>query len=405
MPSDFLSHLLSSNVQIQVGLRVVVAAVELAFLAAVIGGVEFLLRGRIPRLIASLWALVLVKSLFTLVIGSPLLLARIEITPPPVPTELPLAGDRGEFRNVSASNEFILRDSEDWIVTVEDPLSEEKRQALFVWVFRESAFLKWAALIWVAGILLGALRWTLAGYALRCVIARGAEPDARLLETYEAEVARRGMAFAPRLCLSSEVESPVLFGAFKPTILLPVWLSEADRPMLRHVFAHELMHHSHRDAFVLALGQLAKLLLFFHPVAHWVFQRWLFNAELACDRALVRSESEARQYARELLEVMERMRHRRGALSGLYATRFQLTARMNALLKDPLTIRPILTGWEWAVILSFGLGVLLFGIRVDIKTLDFLDYDTLFYGSWEIRGPKAAPLPKLPSDDLTSFSN
>jgi beta-lactamase regulating signal transducer with metallopeptidase domain len=382
--SGMLGAILTSNVQIQVAIRVAIASAELAVLSLVVACVARVFRPRTPRFIAWLWGLVLLKSLATLMIGSPLFPARIEIYPPSPLPETTLERDRGWFKNIDAS--LVDESQQRWTVSFGAPAVEVPFRNFSVELTpKYGTYLKAIGILWVVGILLGALRWIMAGYVLRCIIARGAQPGPRLLEIYEAEVASRGLSKAPRLCLSSEVESPVLFGAFQPTILLPVWLADDNRGMLRHVFAHELMHYTNRDALFLAIGQVGLLLFFFHPLAYRAFRQWLFNAELACDRALVRSAAEARNYARELLDILDRMQRRRGALSGLYATRFQLASRMNALLLDPLSVATRLSFLQRLVIILLGLAAISMGFRVDIKSLDQSAYDTVFIGSTELR--------------------
>jgi len=375
-----LSLVLESNVQIQVGLRILLAACELVVLGLAVWSIQRLFRLRSSRFLAWVWALVLVKPLLTIAIGTPLVLAEFEITPPDLLPAAQGRSDQGEFRHFQSGNSAQPRSV--WTITMlRAGRSDRSQRVLGTVILRHGAWLRALGTIWIVGILLGGIRWGLAGYRLRLIVGRSQDPGERLLEIYDAETAARGIRKVPRLCVSPEVESPVLFGAFKPVILVPAWLVDSDRGKLRHLFAHELMHHIHRDSFVLAIGQLALLLFFFHPVAYWAFREWLFQAELSCDRALIESEDEARDYARELIEVMEGMKKRKGALSGLYATRHQLLSRMDALLEIPLVALPRITVPQRMVVLVFAILLGLYGLRVDIKPLDHQAFDTLFIGS------------------------
>jgi beta-lactamase regulating signal transducer with metallopeptidase domain len=194
--------------------------------------------------------------------------------------------------------------------------------------------------------------------------------------------------------VTSELESPVLFGAVKPLILLPAWLVDSDEGKLRHLFGHELVHHRHRDALMLAIGQLCLVLFFFNPVAHWVYRQWLWNAELACDRSVVDSNGEAREYARELFSVLEGMQMREVSLSGLYATRFQIGTRVNALLENPMSVSPSLDTSDRVFVLVFG--VVLFSLGIGI-TADWGD-DQMYIGSVDVTHRWQEPFEPISSD-------
>jgi len=382
--SSLFSFLFSGSIHTELGIRVLVASVELAFLATILGGVCSVFRIRGPRFLSCLWAVVLIKPLVTLAVGSPLVLVRFEIAPEVIES-------RGPPRDPSASPQQseiqILPRQESGPTTTAGrkparPSSQPKR-AWYSIPLTRGWMLAAITFCWAGGICIGGLRWVLGGYRLGCMVARAGAPDARLRGIYEDEARRRGVPSPPDLSVSPEVESPVIFGAFRPIVLLPAWLVEGKEGKLRHLFSHELAHHRHRDALVLAVGQLSLVLFFFNPFAHWAYRQWLCNAELACDRSLIESEEEAREYARELFSVLEGMRMRQAALSGLYATRHQIGTRVNALLENPMLVPSCLGCWGRCFVVFFALALFLFGFGM---TEDWGD-DPLCIGTFEKASP------------------
>jgi HEAT repeat protein len=73
-------------------------------------------------------------------------------------------------------------------------------------------------------------------------------------------------------------------------------------------------------------------------VTWWASKQWQEAAELACDRAVVRTDHEVEDYAENLVAVLAKIRgQRRGILAGgLFATRTQIGRRIAALFSNPL---------------------------------------------------------------------
>jgi len=370
----FDSVLFSSVVQTKVGLRLVIASVELIFLALLLQAVIAIFRRRSPRLWSCCWGLVLLKPILTLAIGSPFVVASFEISPEPVmpttlsgPETLAESQQRPTFYVEDGYDEYALGSS---------------RKAWLRIPLRQDWFLAVLTLGWIAGICWGGIHWTLAGYRLKCIIARAEEPEERTFRIFEKEVAEGDRQRPPQLLVSTEIESPVLFGAYKPVVVLPAWLEEREEEVLANLFRHELTHRRHRDPLLLAIAQLCLVLFFFHPVAHWAYRQWLLYAELACDRAIVDSEEGARDYARHLFSVLEGMQVRQAALSGLYATRHQIGTRIGALMENPMTIPSGLNSSARLAISAFALSLVLFGFGVETVHVSDRD-DGLFIGTNE----------------------
>ena len=166
---SFFSFLVSNRVQTQLGLRLLIASVELIFLAVALQGFFRLFRVRSPRLRGLLWALVLFKPLITLMLESPFVLARFEIAPriesPSVAGEnLPAPASGSELRIRGGRSTPPVR------AAVENPTRKPQPPSAWISIpLRRDRFLTGLSCLWVLGICLGTVTRSLAGYRLRSV--------------------------------------------------------------------------------------------------------------------------------------------------------------------------------------------------------------------------------------------
>jgi beta-lactamase regulating signal transducer with metallopeptidase domain len=108
------------------------------------------------------------------------------------------------------------------------------------------------------------------------------------------------------------LETPAVFGLFRPTLLVPrSWLARAPTRRDEHALAHELAHVRRGDLWLDELCALVRALLWFHPLVWLAMRRIHALGELACDQTVARAlGAEARAYrdtlvlaARPLLAV------------------------------------------------------------------------------------------------------
>lgn len=331
--------------------RLLAVSLELLILATVVALLVACFRVRAPRLRALLWLLVLAKPVIGLLLGAPLPLAHVKVadrnsaedfkvvaaatqaaignaqapsapTPPAVPP-----GDAGIGATVPLIDALHAGDTE-----------------------RPKAFSRFHAVSWPR-----VLGWTwLAGVFLFVVLtvvdqlrvqrmrhlAVQAPPDLGMrLALLASDL---GLKRAPRLLVTGRLDSPALAGWLAPDILLPRWMavdaSTDGAAVIDWMLRHELMHYRFNDPVALAVRRLAEVLLFFHPAVWWAGRRWEEAMELACDRALVTSESAAREYAEGLYRVLAAQGTASRGMPGvgLFATRTQIGQRIAALVTNPL---------------------------------------------------------------------
>ena len=100
--------------------------------------------------------------------------------------------------------------------------------------------------------------------------------------------------------LCDRIESPFIFGLFRPKIYLPSTLDEASRG---HVIAHEQAHIARRDHWWKPLGFALLTVNWFNPAMWLAYLLLCRDIELACDEKVVRNYSpvEKKAYSSSLL--------------------------------------------------------------------------------------------------------
>jgi beta-lactamase regulating signal transducer with metallopeptidase domain len=110
------------------------------------------------------------------------------------------------------------------------------------------------------------------------------------------------------LLATSEVETPALYGALHPRLLVPEGLLEDfSREELRHIFLHELAHVKRRDLVSHWLMTLAQTVHWFNPLVWGALARMRVERELASDAlALEHDETqETGSYGRTLIKILD----------------------------------------------------------------------------------------------------
>lgn len=161
----------------------------------------------------------------------------------------------------------------------------------------------WAAVVCVQVLRIAVQRRRLGG------LLHNARPASDDLNGRVAQVARElNLARAPAVRLTDVDCSPFVCGFRRPVLVLPATLTAAlDDTQFRHVLFHELAHVKRRDLLWGWIPEIARIVYFFHPVAHWMVYRLRLERELACDQiAMTHTGRDARAYADTLVQVVSR---------------------------------------------------------------------------------------------------
>lgn len=160
-------------------------------------------------------------------------------------------------------------------------------------------------LVWLAGCALLLARWWVRRrrivHCLCEVETTIGEREARVTESLRR---RLGIKREVRLIASTRIESPSVWGVWKPVLLLPTnfaaCLSDEE---LQAVLTHELVHVKRLDNLTGNLQMLLCCALWFHPLVWLLDRKLLAERERACDDEVLRLGSASKVYAKSLMKV------------------------------------------------------------------------------------------------------
>lgn len=165
----------------------------------------------------------------------------------------------------------------------------------------------WPAILlvlWACGFLVGCARLFRATTLLRSRLA-GAR---RLRGTTGLRAVVCAASCLPgvsvRLLEAPECAVPFAGGLFRPTVVLPERLAQAEESELRPILMHELAHARSRDSLARRLAYLASCLFWFVPLPWLAMKRLHEEQEHRCDEAVIAWGVAPPDYARTLVEAM-----------------------------------------------------------------------------------------------------
>ena len=158
-----------------------------------------------------------------------------------------------------------------------------------------------------------------------------------------------------RLRLSDEIDSPLLCGVFRLTILLPADIVEWTTPSERSaMIQHELAHVERLDPFVNLFQTALRVVFFFHPLVRFASRQLSLERELACHDRVVALGTNAKTYAEGLLKVAERSLMPTARHQLAFSSTKQILERRIEMILNSDRVRAGARHWK-AMILSAGL--------------------------------------------------
>src|SRR5262249_40361692 len=144
----------------------------------------------------------------------------------------------------------------------------------------------WLVLAWLGGVGWLTGRLLVQRRRLGRLLRRSAAAtEPRLLALVDQAAGQLGLRRPPAVLVTDHEDSPLVCGLFRPGLVLARGLLAAlDAGQWRQVLLHELAHLRRRDLWWGWVPEIARLLYFFHPVAHWACARIRLERELACDQ-------------------------------------------------------------------------------------------------------------------------
>ena len=224
--------------------------------------------------------------------------------------------------------------------------------------------LPWLALLWGAGVALLGLR-LMGGWLWLQRLRKSTEPAPEWMLKLGVDLARRMGLRLPAIRIAEDIMGPFSHGLWRTMVVLPVaCFGQMDASALEALLAHEFAHLRRHDFLMNALQSVAELLLFYHPMAHWISATVRLEREHCCDLAAVAVCGDARFYA-AVLDRLDDLRPASGfpqtlATPGhsslaLQAQGAPLMIRIRHLLGA--SARPSLPALLGAVLVLVGLGL------------------------------------------------
>jgi len=243
------------------------------------------------------------------------------------------------------------------------PLAAPVVERSELWIaWNADRLLPWVVGIWLAGVLLLAIRAAGGWWRLEQIRrdARNAIPP-EVRASFQRIVVQLHMGRKVALYLSDEVLSPLAMGVWHTAIILPVSaVMQLSPSQLEAVLAHEMAHVRRWDYLGNLLQTAVECLLFFHPAVWWVSRRTRDLRELCCDEVAAKSCADPAIYVEALLRMEEQRTERLQLAMALHGRGGTLLKRVKQLLGEEITMeRETMCGVRIGVVGAVVLALLL----------------------------------------------
>lgn len=172
-------------------------------------------------------------------------------------------------------------------------------ETLGIWV---APYLPWLVFVWFAGASLSSTRLLCNWIEVKGFIRRARKPvNSGWIEKLQQLCPSMGIEKAVRLIESSELSVPIVVGALRPAILVPVgFLTRMEPAMVEAILLHELAHIRRHDYVVNLLQAVLRALFFYHPAVWWLDRMTCQVREFCCDDMAAKAIQDPQLYARAL---------------------------------------------------------------------------------------------------------
>jgi|GEM_PF-4437679 beta-lactamase regulating signal transducer with metallopeptidase domain len=176
-------------------------------------------------------------------------------------------------------------------------------------------FLEWLdkhiiqlSFIWISGLMIYAFRLTGALiYLTRIKKTAAPLQDSYVLKIFQGILDHTHYSAPVLISITDKIISPITFGIFKATIILPLaHINQLSPAEIESILAHELAHIIRKDYLMNMLVTLVKAMFYFHPGVWWIVQLIESEREKCTDElALKICSNDPVIYAKTLLNVQE----------------------------------------------------------------------------------------------------
>ncbi|HZX90095.1 MAG TPA: M56 family metallopeptidase [Rudaea sp.] len=222
------------------------------------------------------------------------------------------------------------------------------------------SWLPWLVAVWFIGASAIAIRAFNQWRRLAWLVRNATIPLADCATVLARLRARFGIRRPVRLLGSLGIDTPMLVGWLRPTILLPISMLSGFTPQqIELIIAHELGHVRRWDYLANLLQVVIETILFYHPIVHWISRDVREARESCCDDlVLALAEGSPVVYASALADLEELRLDTTvaapalAASGGVLLTRIRRIVGAQAVMHDTL---PRTGGWPVAIVLAASL--------------------------------------------------
>jgi bla regulator protein blaR1 len=193
---------------------------------------------------------------------------------------------------------------------------------------------------------------------LSATLLAGLSASAALLFWQKRNWSRRVVASTQVLVADSA--GPAVVGLFRPEIVLPQWVADAQIPLQQAVIAHERSHLDACDPQVLMLALGLLVLMPWNIPLWWQVARLRRAIEIDCDTRVINGGLDAASYGEALVTVGEYQSGYVGIAAGMLGSRAFLEERIKIMVSEPKS-------WPLAAILLTAITFAMLAVAADIS--------------------------------------
>ena len=221
--------------------------------------------------------------------------------------------ETSSVNGVMAMPEVEIPIREDGAIEVPDipvqssPANEEEKSSLTsLSITVSQRFIYGVSIVWVVGAALFLVRYGVC-YAVSCARIRRTSREAcgRIREIFLSKCSEMNIRKIPLIVVSEAVDSPMLYGFFRPTVVMPC--IDLEDEAAEFVIAHELTHYKRGDLYVKLASMVGNAIHWFDPAAYIASRMLSSEMELSCDEKVLRSfgDEERVSYGRVMLDIVK----------------------------------------------------------------------------------------------------
>ncbi|MDX1555537.1 MAG: M56 family metallopeptidase, partial [Xanthomonadales bacterium] len=193
--------------------------------------------------------------------------------------------------------------------------------------------------LWLVGMVVLLAKLVADLISLAVTSHRGEPAHRDYFELIDSVRRRAGCRQKVKVRFSDRIGSPLIWGLFTPTVLLPARAKDWSRERLEMVLLHELLHAARLDHTMMVASQIVRCVYWTNPLAWFAVHRHSIERELSCDERVIDCGNDRIVYAEELVAITRDLRKEVRYASVAMTNQFGLKTRVKTLLTEHLGLR------------------------------------------------------------------